>query len=766
MSSKNKPTKRERTYSNSSDDNILNSLKPQPAAINKDNSGHKNKRSLIKPSSSMENEQEIPLKNKPTKRARTYSDSSDDDIFKSVKPQPTAASNEVNSGRKNIGSLIKPSSTLENEHDFPLKNKPTKRERTYSDSSDDDIFKSIPPQPTASNEDNSELGNKRSLIKQSSSKGNEQEISSENKFIKRKRQNELRKEVPALIKIIKSPEFRMGPSWCDSITKTESPDILRQNSCSDVDSPTPARDFKLVPSGRVLESIKDDITHSFGFSSPEMIILEEFVQKRIRKSVDDADIKGLLEGILPKAKDMCRSTNEDNNTADSGIYPLAPNNTPVSPIITQKEESKRKDHDISMTDASDKEETQVHLSPRQSTMIDDMASKSLPSLAQFSYVSEQLEDSFVVDKSILNSGNDTEEKTKCSFHASPHNKSTVNTKLQLSSGEDSPVPSEFLIPQQPWTPPMVESDSENENSYEVILNNVNLGDLHQTLEGNQVNTSIRASNENITTIRASNENITNSPYTEIFSLETAIPLDNAGTQGFSVQVSGDKHTTQNKCSELGSLQSNESSNMNTSDFKENLVANKEIDSSVTSAQDNTIDNNLPGVKNKTVPLLSQFLDNFDKKGTFEEASQLTPSDFKGNLVANKEIDCIVTSAQDNTIGKNLHGVKNKTVPLLSQFLDTFDKKGTFEEASQLTPTSHQNPLETPEVSQRRLFQNTIDAIGVSDLDSSPSITPTRRRMLIQHMEEIKSHITVSYNRSMYLWENMMKLLGEKGSSYS
>ncbi|XP_042885952.1 uncharacterized protein LOC122262087 [Penaeus japonicus] len=137
--------------------------------------------------------------------------------------------------------------------------------------------------------------------------------------------------------------------WQARVERGESPELLRNTSRSSVDSgPQNLLDFKLSATkfrdkDPKLQKIQPGIAESFGFSSQEEndAYRSKPVSKRIRKSVEDTQIKDMLQKILPQQEKACRLRTDPElliNLSDSHPVPQPPNNTPVSMEI---------DHNIS-----------------------------------------------------------------------------------------------------------------------------------------------------------------------------------------------------------------------------------------------------------------------------------------------------------------------------------------------------------------------------------------------------------------------------------
>ncbi|XP_047479865.1 uncharacterized protein LOC125032663 [Penaeus chinensis] len=130
-------------------------------------------------------------------------------------------------------------------------------------------------------------------------------------------------------------------SWLARVERVESPELLRNTSRSSVDSGPPnILDFKLTATkirdkDAKLQKIQSGIAESFGFSSQEENDTRHSkpVSKRIRKSVEDTQIKDMLQKILPQQEKTARVRPDPEllvNLSDQQIVPQPPNNTPVS----------------------------------------------------------------------------------------------------------------------------------------------------------------------------------------------------------------------------------------------------------------------------------------------------------------------------------------------------------------------------------------------------------------------------------------------------
>ncbi|XP_027229062.2 uncharacterized protein [Penaeus vannamei] len=290
--------------------------------------------------------------------------------------------------------------------------------------------------------------------------------------------------------------------WQARVERVESPELLRNTSRSSVDSGPPnLLDFKLTATkirdkDAKMQKFQSGIAESFGFSSQEENDARHSkpVSKRIRKSVEDTQIKDMLQKILPQQEKASRVRADPEllvNLSDQHTVPQPPNNTPVSmevdhnmshpfdannPIdsilddaslddTSEKLETlgdKQKPNDVNTTEVVDVGEISQIMTnkpsfpnpscgPLQSTLIHEPES-CLGSHARFSYVSEA-DNSYIgqLESQCSATGLNSAVDNEGANNGSPYMDSDANPWLRLdeSISEDPDYECINMIPKHP-----------------------------------------------------------------------------------------------------------------------------------------------------------------------------------------------------------------------------------------------------------------------------------------------------------------------------
>ncbi|XP_071524401.1 uncharacterized protein [Panulirus ornatus] len=278
------------------------------------------------------------------------------------------------------------------------------------------------------------------------------------------------------------------------IVQNESIESLRHTSKSSPESSKSSMmEFKLAAfKGKDdrYSKVRTDIEESFGFSSPELSgspKVKEPQQKRVRKLVEDMEIKAMIENILPQQQNV-QSKPRDVKALDTcGMHvPDPPNNTPVS--VEGEHMTQTFDVNEISEIFEDKPDPQNSPAGRlQSTLIHEK-DHHLGSSARFSYVSE-------ADTSYIDSrGDDMSKNRKESLNASvnelkenyssPSPKTGINSQLKFDndSEEEANQKPFDMIPKHSWMSSDDEDSlvveeitavNENNGSKEICLCHVN-----------------------------------------------------------------------------------------------------------------------------------------------------------------------------------------------------------------------------------------------------------------------------------------------------
>ncbi|XP_069182475.1 uncharacterized protein [Procambarus clarkii] len=330
----------------------------------------------------------------------------------------------------------------------------------------------------------------------------------------------------------------LATSGEQSYIQDKSADILRHTSKSSLESNTPnMMDFNLIPSkGKDLDDrhkrVRADISEFFGFSSPET---SEPCTKRIRKSVEEMEVKTFVESNLPQQLGIPSKPKPVVNHDIFNIHnvPGTPNNTPVSvdaDLSTQTFDTRE------ISEAfKNKLHTQSSSSgPLQSTLIEDNEALPFVSAARFSYVSEA-ETSYVeqvAEKNniVLDTQNDPVNELKETF-GTPDHKTGISSELKfddLSVEEDIQEPSDIIL-QRSWM------SSSDENSPSLRENLPQVKHLENE-EGCHLKSS---SHESQATLSAATQLIPNESHNsqDLFSQDKLIspPMPSLQNYGKSLQ---------------------------------------------------------------------------------------------------------------------------------------------------------------------------------------------------------------------------------------
>lgn len=271
----------------------------------------------------------------------------------------------------------------------------------------------------------------------------------------------------------------------ESDVQNESSELLRHTSKSSAESNTPSvMEFKLAAvKGKDLDDrykkVRADIEESFGFSSPELSEspkVKEPQQKRVRKSVEDAEIKAMIENILPQQQKVPGKLIDVRAVDTYDIHvPDPPNNTPVSLEVEQLTQT----FDINEISEIDENKPDPQNSPNgrlHSTLIHE-TDQHLVLSGRFSYVSEA-ETSYIdsrgndMSKNKMESLNASVNETEKNY-TSPSPKSGISSKLKFDNDSDEESIQEpfDMIPQHSW---MSSSDEHSSVVEEAIALNENV----------------------------------------------------------------------------------------------------------------------------------------------------------------------------------------------------------------------------------------------------------------------------------------------------